>query len=108
MRLYWWCCFGRVHVRNPSGSYTAISPARGDALFTCLYLGCDDGTRGKLIIELDGLHHKEVNKKEYDDIRTDYFNSIEILTLCFTNAQMKTQFKYVCKKIDEAISSRIA
>jgi very-short-patch-repair endonuclease len=64
--------------------------------------------RAKLIIELDGLHHKEVNRKEYDDIRTDYFKSMGILTLRFTNAQIKTHFNYVCKKIDEAISSRKA
>ena len=44
----------------------------------------------KLIIELDGSQHYEKDNKEYDDLRTQFFNSLDINA----PAQLSSSFKH--------------
>ncbi len=63
-------------------------------------------SKAKLIIELDGSHHYQESNKEYDDIRTAFFNSLGINVLRFTNSEVKYNFDDVCKTIDTEVKSR--
>jgi very-short-patch-repair endonuclease len=54
----------------------------------------------KLVIEIDGKSHEQENAKEYDSIRTDYFNSLGIKVIRFGNEDIKNGFKHVCDMIE--------
>ncbi len=58
----------------------------------------------KLIIEIDGRQHEDETISDYDDIRTEYLNALQVKVLRFKNSQIKHHFQYVCKKIDETVS----
>ena len=64
---------------------------------------CD---KAKLIIELDGRHHNAEDNIEYDDIRTRFFNSLEIKVIRFANNDCDTNFESVCASIDAEIRKR--
>ena len=64
-------------------------------------------SKSKLIIELDGSQHFEENNAEYDKIRTDYFNSLGLKVIRFTNYEIKYNFDSVCILIDSEIKQRI-
>ena len=63
-------------------------------------------SHAKLIIELDGSQHFEENSIEYDKIRTDYFNSLGIKVIRFTNNEIKQNIDSVCMMIDKEIKHR--
>ena len=56
----------------------------------------------KLVIELDGSQHREPEAMEYDKTRTEYFNTLGIRVLRFTNNEIDNNFSSVCKTITEA------
>ena len=60
----------------------------------------------KLIIELDGSQHFEEKNAEYDRIRADYFKSLGIKVIRFTNDEIKRNFDSVCILIDSEIKLR--
>ena len=62
----------------------------------------------RLIIEVDGSQHNTSEAKEYDEIRTEYMNSLGLTVIRFTNNEVNNNFSDVCAVIDnyaEAIMS---
>lgn len=53
----------------------------------------------KLVIEIDGSHHFKKENKEYDKIRTDYFDGLNIKVIRFNNEEINTNLGVVTKKI---------
>ena len=49
----------------------------------------------KLVIELDGKQHELEDAKEYDSIRTDFFNALGIEVIRFSNEDIKNRWAYV-------------
>ncbi len=58
----------------------------------------------KLVIELDGSQHYDPNELQKDVIRTDYFHSLGIKVLRFSNADITTRFPSVCEAISLAMA----
>ena len=57
----------------------------------------------KLVIELDGHQHESTDAKEYDDIRTQAFQSAGIAVLRFKNDDIEQHFRTVCQTIDQTV-----
>ncbi len=53
----------------------------------------------QIVIELDGSQHYEDDAKEKDRIRDEYFNSLGITVLRYTNLQIHRKFDAVCNDI---------
>ena len=66
---------------------------------------CD---RAKLVIEVDGAQHMKPNAMEYDQIRTETLNQIEIVVMRFTNDDVDHRFDFVRKTIDQYITEKLA
>ena len=63
--------------------------------------------KAKLIIELDGSqHYNETGLIEYDQIRTDYLEALELKVLRFTNFEIENNFAEVCRKIQFEVEQR--
>jgi len=60
----------------------------------------------RLIIELDGSQHYEKDNKEYDELRTQFFNSLNIKVIRFSNYECTYNFESVCLSIDKEIKGR--
>ena len=58
----------------------------------------------KLIIELDGGQHYEDNSLLYDENRTNYFNSLGIRVIRFTNTDINKRFDCVCEEIEHVLN----
>lgn len=56
-------------------------------------------TQKKLVIEIDGSQHYKEEDQEYDIVRTQYFNSLGIKVLRFTNTEINTNMNGVISKI---------
>ena len=63
--------------------------------------------KAKLAVELDGSGHYEPEKMEKDKIRTEYFESIGVMVLRFTNLELNRYFNAVCEKIDLEVKQRM-
>jgi len=61
----------------------------------------------KLIIELDGHQHEGEDAKEYDEIRTQAFESAGLVVLRFKNDDVEQRFRSVCQAIDQAVQQRL-
>ena len=57
----------------------------------------------KLVIEVDGKQHELEGAKEYDSIRTDFFNSLGIEVIRFSNEDIRNRWVYVCDVIEERV-----
>jgi very-short-patch-repair endonuclease len=55
----------------------------------------------KLVIEIDGMHHKQIDNKIYDENRKHILNGFGLTELRFTNKQVLFNFDEVCRKIEE-------
>ena len=53
----------------------------------------------KLVVEIDGSQHDEKENKEYDKIRTEYFEGLDLKVLRFTNEEINTSMDRVIQKI---------
>ncbi len=53
----------------------------------------------KIVIEIDGSQHFEKENMEYDKIRSEYFEGLDIKVLRFTNAEINTNMDGVLLKI---------
>ncbi|MDO8686837.1 MAG: endonuclease domain-containing protein [Candidatus Berkelbacteria bacterium] len=53
----------------------------------------------RLVIEIDGSQHFEKDNQEYDEIRTKFFEGLDIEVLRFTNAEINTNIDGVVQKI---------
>jgi len=58
----------------------------------------------KLAIELDGSQHSTPDAIEYDKIRTEYFETLGITVLRFTNAEIDNNLAAVCKEIKKSLN----
>ena len=63
--------------------------------------------KAKLVVELDGSQHCELQAVEYDNRRTEYLQKQGFLVLRFSNIDVMTQFRAVCETIDTAIKNRV-
>ena len=53
----------------------------------------------RLVVELDGSHHNEIDHKIYDASRTEYLNGLDILVLRFWNNEITTNIERVIEII---------
>jgi len=53
----------------------------------------------KLVIEIDGPSHFTKEGKEYDAVRTEFFQGLNIKVIRFTNLEIVTETQKVVKKI---------
>ena len=60
----------------------------------------------KLVIEIDGSQHFEETDLAYDAIRTEYFESLGIEVIRFTNIDINKRLRYVCDYIDLKVEER--
>lgn len=56
----------------------------------------------KLVIELDGSVHNSAHAKEYDQIRTEYLQTLDIRVLRFTNDRIDSDIHGVLHEIQNA------
>jgi very-short-patch-repair endonuclease len=57
----------------------------------------------KLAIELDGLHHKTTEAKEYDNARTKLLSEYGIIVLRFWNAEVMNEPERVLQQISSCL-----
>ena len=65
-------------------------------------------SQAKLVVELDGSQHYELNAMEYDKIRTKIINAYDIEVIRFSNYDVDTNFEGVCLEIDRVVKERLA
>jgi len=58
----------------------------------------------KIVIEIDGKIHDELDKAEYDKERTKIFESYGLKVIRFKNEDIINNFNDVCKRINELFS----
>ncbi len=61
----------------------------------------------KLVLELDGGQHYDPEAIERDKKRTEYFESLGIKVIRFSNLDVHGRFEGVCYTIDEAVKARL-
>ena len=61
----------------------------------------------RLIIEVDGKQHQQADAKEYDNLRTETLEQLDLQVLRFTNDEIDHHFSEVRQKINQAIQERI-
>jgi len=61
----------------------------------------------KLIVELDGHQHEGKDAKEYDEMRTQVFESAGLMVLRFKNDDVEQRFRSVCQAIDQTVQQRL-
>ena len=62
----------------------------------------------KLVIELDGSQHFKEETAEYDTLRTEYLNSLDICVIRFSNRDIDDCFEDVCQLVEKTILSQLA
>ena len=63
--------------------------------------------KAMIAVELDGSQHLEQEAVEYDKIRTEYLNLLDIKVLRFTNVDVDENFNEVCAIIKENVNTRV-
>ena len=63
--------------------------------------------KAKLIIEIDGLQHYTEEGKHKDKFRTEILEGYDLRIIRFTNYQINTNFRSVCKYIDEVVKASL-
>ena len=63
--------------------------------------------KAKLVIELDGEQHYEESAKEYDQNRTEFLNTYDILVVRYTNIELRANFKGICEDIENILRKRL-
>ena len=56
-----------------------------------------------MVIEIDGSQHYTADGLEYDKIRTDLMESLELHVMRFTNNEIDNEFPKVCETIQNYI-----
>jgi very-short-patch-repair endonuclease len=59
----------------------------------------------RLIIEIDGDSHMNIEAQQYDKERMQYFISLGMYTLRFSNTEVFQNFEQVCMKIHQYVIS---
>lgn len=55
--------------------------------------------KARLVIEIDGSQHYEEEFLAYDNARSEYFSSLGIKTIRFSNREINEKFQSVCECI---------
>ena len=63
--------------------------------------------KAKLIIEIDGSQHHTEEGKRKDEFRTEILKGYDLKVVRFTNRQINTNFKGVCKYIDSVVKASL-
>ena len=63
--------------------------------------------KAKLVIEIDGSQHYTEEGKLKDDFRTEILEGYNLKIIRFTNRQINTNFKGVCKYIDTVVKASL-
>ena len=61
-----------------------------------------------LIVELDGSQHYRARDKAYDQVRTEFLETLGYQVLRFPNLDIWNNFRGVCERIDETVKQRLA
>ncbi|WP_434353477.1 endonuclease domain-containing protein [Psychrobacter sp. HD31] len=61
----------------------------------------------KLAIEIDGESHFNDEAKQYDELRTEFINSLNIEVIRFTNKDVTQNIMGVCQAIRAVISRKL-
>ena len=64
-------------------------------------------SKAKLVIELDGSQHYDIQGMENDAIRTAFLESLCLKVVRFSNTDVNLQFQNVCTAIDLMVKDRI-
>ena len=62
--------------------------------------------QAKLVVELDGSQHYEVQEQEYDRKRTCYLESQGLKVIRFSNLDVTRRFREVCEAIYQIMEER--
>ncbi len=60
--------------------------------------------KAKLVIEIDGSQHYDDEYAAYDKNRSEYFNSLGIRVIRFSNIDVMQRFQAVCECIHNVVS----
>ena len=60
----------------------------------------------QLVIEVDGSQHSQPDAAEYDRVRTQALNQLNLTVLRFRNDEIDRDFPRVCQTIERAIKGR--
>ena len=63
--------------------------------------------KAKLVIELDGMQHSLPDHQIYDAERSAYLEGLGFMVMRFQNREVDDLFCIVCKRIAEAMESRL-
>jgi len=63
--------------------------------------------KAKLVIEIDGGQHIEQENQESDQKRTEYFASIGLEVIRFTNRDVDNYFDGVCGEIIQTVNTKV-
>jgi very-short-patch-repair endonuclease len=63
-------------------------------------------SKARLVIELDGSQHFDASGVEYDNLRTQYLESLGLKTLRFCNTDVRENLRGVCQQIDLEMKQR--
>ena len=61
----------------------------------------------KLVIELDGSQHFEVEGLEADVKRAAYLEGLGLMVVRYSNREINQEFRAVCENLDRLIQARI-
>ena len=61
-------------------------------------------SKARLVIELDGSQHYEPDAIEYDEVRTEYLNTLGLRVIRFSNKEVDKNFYDVCEAIRKELS----
>lgn len=62
----------------------------------------------KLLVEIDGQSHLELDQQEYDKARTEYLENLGYRVIRFTNDDVRYNLKVVASEILQVVENRIA
>ena len=63
--------------------------------------------KAKLVIEIDGSQHYTDEGKEKDEFRTEILAGYNLKVIRFTNHQINTNFRNVCRYIDIVVKASL-
>ena len=63
--------------------------------------------QARLVVELDGAHHKEEVQRMRDEERTRWLEALELKVIRFSNARIRNEFRRVCAEIDQAVNEQM-
>ena len=63
--------------------------------------------KAKLVVEVDGSQHSSAVEKQKDEFRTEILEEYGLKVIRFSNHQIDTDFRGVCKYIDSVVKASL-